>query len=67
MTEKLTSSFLGALSNPEVFRYGIEIYEAYKKTALPSDILEEQRKVKEADLVIFQVCFFLILMIRFIL
>ncbi|XP_041488538.1 ribosyldihydronicotinamide dehydrogenase [quinone] isoform X3 [Microtus oregoni] len=44
----------GALSNPEVFRYGIEIYEAYKKTALPSDILEEQRKVKEADLVIFQ-------------
>ncbi|CAO2595720.1 Ribosyldihydronicotinamide dehydrogenase [quinone] [Lemmus lemmus] len=44
----------GALSNPEVFRYGIEIYEAYKKTALPNDILEEQRKVKEADLVIFQ-------------
>ncbi|XP_036044448.1 ribosyldihydronicotinamide dehydrogenase [quinone] isoform X2 [Onychomys torridus] len=34
----------GALSNPEVFRYGIETYEAYKKTALTNDILEEQRK-----------------------
>lgn len=44
----------GALSNPDVFRYGIETYEAYKKTALTSDILEEQRKVQEADLVIFQ-------------
>ncbi|XP_055451224.1 ribosyldihydronicotinamide dehydrogenase [quinone] isoform X3 [Psammomys obesus] len=43
-----------ALSNPEIFRYGIETYEAYKKTALSSDILEEQRKVQEADLVIFQ-------------
>lgn len=66
-TEKLTSSFLGSLSNPEVFRYGIEAYEAYKKTALTSDILEEQKKVQEADLVIFQVCCFLILMSRFIL
>ncbi|XP_051025823.1 ribosyldihydronicotinamide dehydrogenase [quinone] isoform X1 [Acomys russatus] len=44
----------GALSNPEIFRYGIETYEAYKKEALTSDILEEQRKVQEADLVIFQ-------------
>ncbi|EDL98329.1 rCG43937, isoform CRA_b [Rattus norvegicus] len=34
----------GALSNPEVFKYGIEAYEAYKKKALTSDILEEQRK-----------------------
>ncbi|XP_032745444.1 ribosyldihydronicotinamide dehydrogenase [quinone]-like [Rattus rattus] len=44
----------GALSNPEVFKYGVEAYEAYKKKALTSDILEEQRKVQEADLVIFQ-------------
>ncbi|NP_001413095.1 ribosyldihydronicotinamide dehydrogenase [quinone] isoform 6 [Mus musculus] len=44
----------GAPSNPDVFSYGIETHEAYKKKALTSDIFEEQRKVQEADLVIFQ-------------
>ncbi|XP_032105977.1 ribosyldihydronicotinamide dehydrogenase [quinone] isoform X1 [Sapajus apella] len=45
---------LGALSNPEVFSYGVEMYEAYKKRSLPGDITDEQKKVQEADLVIFQ-------------
>ncbi|XP_015363029.1 ribosyldihydronicotinamide dehydrogenase [quinone] isoform X2 [Marmota marmota marmota] len=44
----------GDLSNPEVFSYGVEAYEAYKKNCLTSDITEEQKKVQEADLVIFQ-------------
>uniref|UniRef100_A0A8C9QPY8 Flavodoxin-like fold domain-containing protein n=1 Tax=Spermophilus dauricus TaxID=99837 RepID=A0A8C9QPY8_SPEDA len=44
----------GDLSNPEVFSYGVEAYEAYKKNCLTSDIIEEQKKVQEADLVIFQ-------------
>uniref|UniRef100_A0A2R8MZF8 N-ribosyldihydronicotinamide:quinone dehydrogenase 2 n=1 Tax=Callithrix jacchus TaxID=9483 RepID=A0A2R8MZF8_CALJA len=44
----------GALSNPEVFSYGVEMYEAYKKRSLPGDITDEQKKVQEADLVIFQ-------------
>ncbi|ELV13985.1 Ribosyldihydronicotinamide dehydrogenase [quinone], partial [Tupaia chinensis] len=44
----------GALSNPEVFNYGVEAYEACKKRNLTSDIIEEQKKVQEADLVIFQ-------------
>uniref|UniRef100_A0A2K6TYD5 N-ribosyldihydronicotinamide:quinone dehydrogenase 2 n=1 Tax=Saimiri boliviensis boliviensis TaxID=39432 RepID=A0A2K6TYD5_SAIBB len=44
----------GALSNPEVFSYGVEMYEAYKKRSLLGDITEEQKKVREADLVIFQ-------------
>nr|XP_019607941.1 PREDICTED: ribosyldihydronicotinamide dehydrogenase [quinone] isoform X3 [Rhinolophus sinicus] len=44
----------GALSNPEFFSYGVEAYEACKKGALTSDIIDEQKKVQEADLVIFQ-------------
>nr|XP_024425526.2 ribosyldihydronicotinamide dehydrogenase [quinone]-like [Desmodus rotundus] len=44
----------GALSNPEFFSYGVEVYEAYKKRSLTSDIIDEQKKVQEADLVIFQ-------------
>uniref|UniRef100_F7H0W0 N-ribosyldihydronicotinamide:quinone dehydrogenase 2 n=1 Tax=Macaca mulatta TaxID=9544 RepID=F7H0W0_MACMU len=43
-----------ALSNPEVFNYGVETYEAYKQKSLASDITDEQKKVGEADLVIFQ-------------
>lgn len=52
----MASSSPGALSNPEVFSYGVEAYEACKKGALTSDIIDEQKKVQEADLVIFQVC-----------
>uniref|UniRef100_A0A8C3W9X5 Ribosyldihydronicotinamide dehydrogenase [quinone] n=1 Tax=Catagonus wagneri TaxID=51154 RepID=A0A8C3W9X5_9CETA len=44
----------GALSNPGFFSYGMEAYEAYRKKALSSDIVEEQKKLQEADLVIFQ-------------
>ncbi|XP_053458453.1 ribosyldihydronicotinamide dehydrogenase [quinone] [Nycticebus coucang] len=44
----------GALSNPKLFNYGMEACEAYKKRSLASDITEEQKKVQEADLVIFQ-------------
>lgn len=48
------SDITGAPSNPQAFKYGVETYEAYKTGALKSDILEEQKKVQEADLVIFQ-------------
>lgn len=44
----------GALSNPDFFNYGVEVYEACKKQLLTSDIVEEQKKVQDADLVIFQ-------------
>ncbi|XP_077742377.1 ribosyldihydronicotinamide dehydrogenase [quinone] [Canis aureus] len=45
---------IGDLSNPELFNYGMEAYEAFKKRSLASDITDEQKKVQEADLVIFQ-------------
>ncbi|XP_075387685.1 ribosyldihydronicotinamide dehydrogenase [quinone] isoform X2 [Tenrec ecaudatus] len=44
----------GAFSNPEFFSYAVEAYEASKKKSLARDILDEQKKVLEADLVIFQ-------------
>ncbi|XP_003468863.2 ribosyldihydronicotinamide dehydrogenase [quinone] isoform X1 [Cavia porcellus] len=44
----------GSLSNPESFNYGVETHEAFKKGTLSSDIVAEQKKVQEADLVIFQ-------------
>lgn len=47
----------GALSSPEFFSYGVEAYEACKKRSLTSDIIAEQKKVQEADLVMFQVWF----------
>lgn len=47
----------GSLSNPSFFNYGVETHEAYKKRSLSSDIIEEQKKLQEADLVIFQVGF----------
>ena len=47
----------GSLSNPGFFNYGVETHEAYKKQSLSSDIIEEQKKLQEADLVIFQVGF----------
>ncbi|XP_006870638.1 PREDICTED: ribosyldihydronicotinamide dehydrogenase [quinone]-like [Chrysochloris asiatica] len=45
---------LGACCNPEAFSYGVEAYEACKKRSLARDIIDEQKKVQEADLVIFQ-------------
>lgn len=53
----LASSSPGVLCNPDFFRYGVEAYEACKKRSLTSDIIDEQKKVQEADLVIFQVRF----------
>ncbi|XP_063781277.1 ribosyldihydronicotinamide dehydrogenase [quinone] [Pseudophryne corroboree] len=44
----------GDLCNPQHFSYGIETMEAFKKGCLCEDILKEQKKVQEADLVIFQ-------------
>ncbi|XP_061254973.1 ribosyldihydronicotinamide dehydrogenase [quinone] isoform X3 [Bos mutus] len=44
----------GTLSNPGFFNYGVEAHKAYKKQSLSSDIIEEQKKLQEADLVIFQ-------------
>ncbi|XP_059793784.1 ribosyldihydronicotinamide dehydrogenase [quinone] isoform X1 [Balaenoptera ricei] len=44
----------GALSSPDFFSYGVEAYEACKKRSLTSDIIAEQKKVQEADLVMFQ-------------
>ncbi|XP_056679343.1 ribosyldihydronicotinamide dehydrogenase [quinone]-like isoform X1 [Monodelphis domestica] len=46
--------FLGASSNSEFFNYAEEAHEAYKKGCLSKDVVEEQKKVQEADLVIFQ-------------
>lgn len=51
------SCFPGTLSNPGFFNYGVEAHKAYKKQSLSSDIIEEQKKLQEADLVIFQVGF----------
>ncbi|XP_023567909.1 ribosyldihydronicotinamide dehydrogenase [quinone] isoform X2 [Octodon degus] len=48
------SDITGALSNPESFSYGVEMHEAFKRRALTRDIAAEQKKVQEADLVIFQ-------------
>ncbi|XP_077348236.1 ribosyldihydronicotinamide dehydrogenase [quinone] isoform X2 [Lithobates pipiens] len=44
----------GDLCNPQHFSYGKETKEAFKKGCLCKDILEEQRKLQNADLVIFQ-------------
>uniref|UniRef100_A0A5F8GCC3 Flavodoxin-like fold domain-containing protein n=1 Tax=Monodelphis domestica TaxID=13616 RepID=A0A5F8GCC3_MONDO len=46
--------FLGASSNSEFFNYAEEAHEAYKKGCLSKDVVEEQKKIQEADLVIFQ-------------
>ncbi|XP_066435031.1 ribosyldihydronicotinamide dehydrogenase [quinone] [Eleutherodactylus coqui] len=44
----------GDLCNPQHFSYGMETMEAFKKGCLCEDILKEQKKIQEADLVIFQ-------------
>uniref|UniRef100_A0A3Q3Q2U5 NAD(P)H dehydrogenase [quinone] 1 n=1 Tax=Monopterus albus TaxID=43700 RepID=A0A3Q3Q2U5_MONAL len=45
---------IGDLKKPEHFRYGEESMHAWKEGRLRDDIVAEQRKIKEADLVIFQ-------------
>ncbi|NXM40082.1 NQO2 dehydrogenase, partial [Gymnorhina tibicen] len=44
----------GHLHNSEAFNYGVETWEAYKRGGLSKDLVEEQEKVQEADLLIFQ-------------
>ncbi|KAM4592276.1 NAD(P)H dehydrogenase [quinone] 1 isoform 2-T2 [Odontesthes bonariensis] len=45
---------IGGLENPEHFQYGEETMNAWKEGRLSDDITAEQRKVEEAELVIFQ-------------
>ncbi|XP_016093257.1 ribosyldihydronicotinamide dehydrogenase [quinone]-like [Sinocyclocheilus grahami] len=44
----------GAVKNPEHFCYGNETMLAWQEARLASDIVDEHKKLKEADLVIFQ-------------
>ncbi|KAM5138102.1 NAD(P)H dehydrogenase [quinone] 1 isoform 2-T2 [Mantella aurantiaca] len=44
----------GSLRDPENFKYGTESVQAYKDGRLSKDIVEEQKKLADADLVIFQ-------------
>ncbi|CAF88692.1 unnamed protein product, partial [Tetraodon nigroviridis] len=46
---------IGELKKPELFQYGDETMSAWKEDRLSNDIVAEQRKVEEADLIIFQV------------
>uniref|UniRef100_A0A8C4XZQ1 N-ribosyldihydronicotinamide:quinone dehydrogenase 2 n=1 Tax=Gopherus evgoodei TaxID=1825980 RepID=A0A8C4XZQ1_9SAUR len=48
------NDIIGCLHNSEHVDYGVESREAYKRRCLASDLIEEQRKVQEAKLVIFQ-------------
>ncbi|XP_061671795.1 NAD(P)H dehydrogenase [quinone] 1 isoform X1 [Syngnathoides biaculeatus] len=45
---------IGDLKNPELFQYGEETMHAWKEGRLSEDIVAEQRKVEEAELIIFQ-------------
>ncbi|XP_039505013.1 ribosyldihydronicotinamide dehydrogenase [quinone]-like isoform X1 [Pimephales promelas] len=45
----------GTVKNPEHFCYGEETMLAWQEGRLASDIVEEHKKLKEADIVIFQV------------
>ncbi|NXI16482.1 NQO2 dehydrogenase, partial [Irena cyanogastra] len=49
------NDIVGHLHNSEAFNYGVETWEAYKRGGLSKDLVEEQKKVQEADLLIFQV------------
>ncbi|XP_064409462.1 ribosyldihydronicotinamide dehydrogenase [quinone] [Latimeria chalumnae] len=49
------SDIIGELYNPDHFNYRVECFEAYKKGRLAKDVLEEQKKVLDANLVIFQI------------
>uniref|UniRef100_A0A8C0J6S0 N-ribosyldihydronicotinamide:quinone dehydrogenase 2 n=1 Tax=Chelonoidis abingdonii TaxID=106734 RepID=A0A8C0J6S0_CHEAB len=48
------NDIIGCLHNSEHVDYGVESWEAYKRRCLTSDLIEEQKKVQEAKLVIFQ-------------
>lgn len=48
------NDIVGCLHNSEEFHYAVEMMEAYKRGCLSNDLTEEQKKVQEADLLIFQ-------------
>ncbi|XP_062424060.1 ribosyldihydronicotinamide dehydrogenase [quinone] isoform X2 [Rhea pennata] len=48
------NDIVGCLHNSEEFNYGVEAREAYERGELSHDLIEEQKKVQEADLLIFQ-------------
>ncbi|XP_053732934.1 ribosyldihydronicotinamide dehydrogenase [quinone]-like isoform X1 [Synchiropus splendidus] len=50
-----TAEDVGEVKNPQHFRYSEETKLAWEEGKLSADIMEEQRKLKEAELVIFQV------------
>lgn len=45
----------GDLKNSDLFQYGEESMHAWMEGRLSDDIMAEQRKVEEAELIIFQV------------
>ncbi|XP_045888920.1 NAD(P)H dehydrogenase [quinone] 1 [Micropterus dolomieu] len=45
---------IGDLNKPELFQYGDETMRAWQEGRLTDDIVAEQRKVEEAELIIFQ-------------
>ncbi|XP_018416450.1 PREDICTED: NAD(P)H dehydrogenase [quinone] 1-like [Nanorana parkeri] len=48
------SDITGKPKDPNHFKYGAESLEAWKEGRLSKDIVEEQKKVEKADLIIFQ-------------
>uniref|UniRef100_A0A8C2YDT4 N-ribosyldihydronicotinamide:quinone dehydrogenase 2 n=1 Tax=Coturnix japonica TaxID=93934 RepID=A0A8C2YDT4_COTJA len=48
------NDIVGCLHNSDNFSYAVEATEAYKRGCLSNDLIEEQKKVQEADLLIFQ-------------
>ena len=46
----------GEVKNQDHFNYAEETKMAWEEGKLSKDIMEEQRKLTQADLVIFQVC-----------
>ncbi|XP_058276616.1 ribosyldihydronicotinamide dehydrogenase [quinone]-like isoform X2 [Hirundo rustica] len=48
------NDIVGHLHNSEAFNYAVETWEAFKRGGLSKDLVEEQKKVQEADLLIFQ-------------
>ncbi|KFP73565.1 Ribosyldihydronicotinamide dehydrogenase [quinone], partial [Apaloderma vittatum] len=48
------NDIVGCLHNSEEFSYAVETWKAYMRGGLSSDLTEEQKKVQEADLLIFQ-------------
>uniref|UniRef100_A0A8B9C2G1 Ribosyldihydronicotinamide dehydrogenase [quinone] n=1 Tax=Anser brachyrhynchus TaxID=132585 RepID=A0A8B9C2G1_9AVES len=48
------NDIVDCLHNSDEFNYGLETWEAYKRGGLSDDLIEEQKKVQEADLLIFQ-------------